>query len=225
MLGVSFFAAPYWPDRFGGTRARTAREWFITKGTELVDKFFKDSNDSIAVPNPIPPDEERPSEADSDVTEPVSDIIPAGDELPNEESAEQPESAALPPPEVRVPPLLPGAAESDVAEAETAEPNITVTEVQTPVTPEPSTAPPVASAEEPQAENAIRGSVTTPNARIRSVPDTSTNRNVVGWGNVGDRFTVLEEGSSSDGSKWYRIQYENGNKRGWISGSLVKLED
>jgi hypothetical protein len=69
-----------------------------------------------------------------------------------------------------------------------------------------------------------RGVVSARSVRIRSAPDTSTNNNVVGWGSTGDRFSVLEEGSGRDGSKWYRIRYEEGNKQGWISGTLVTLE-
>jgi hypothetical protein len=70
-----------------------------------------------------------------------------------------------------------------------------------------------------------RGVVSGRSVRIRSAPDTSTNDNVVGWGANGDRFRVLEEGTARDGSAWYRIRYEVGGKQGWISGSLVTLEE
>jgi hypothetical protein len=70
-----------------------------------------------------------------------------------------------------------------------------------------------------------RGFVSARSVRIRSAPDTSTNDNVVGWGNSGDRLVILEEGRGRDGSVWYRIRYETGNKQGWISGSLVTLEE
>ncbi|MDR1621114.1 MAG: SH3 domain-containing protein [Synergistaceae bacterium] len=69
-----------------------------------------------------------------------------------------------------------------------------------------------------------RGVVSARSARIRTAPDTSRSDNIVGWGNRGDRFSVLEEGTGRDGSTWYRIRYEEGSKQGWISGTLVTLE-
>ncbi|MDR2179351.1 MAG: SH3 domain-containing protein [Synergistaceae bacterium] len=69
-----------------------------------------------------------------------------------------------------------------------------------------------------------RGVVSARSARIRTTPDTTRKDNVVGWGTKGDRFTVLEEGFGKDGARWYRIRYEEGDKRGWISGSLVTVE-
>jgi hypothetical protein len=35
---------------------------------------------------------------------------------------------------------------------------------------------------------------------------------------------VLEESIGKDGSTWYHVYYEEGNKQGWISGTLVTLE-
>ena len=45
VLGVAFFVAPYWPERFGGAGARAAREWFTTRGTEFIDGFLNESDD------------------------------------------------------------------------------------------------------------------------------------------------------------------------------------
>jgi hypothetical protein len=61
--------------------------------------------------------------------------------------------------------------------------------------------------------------------RIRSTPDTSTNDNVIGWGRSGDRVLILEKNTARNGGVWYRIRYEEGGKQGWISASLVTLEE
>ncbi|MDR1379048.1 MAG: SH3 domain-containing protein [Synergistaceae bacterium] len=73
-------------------------------------------------------------------------------------------------------------------------------------------------------EGLQRGVVSGRSVRLRSAPDTSRNDNIIGWGTNGDRFWVLEKGAARDGSTWYRIRYEVGDKQGWISGSLVTLE-
>jgi uncharacterized protein YgiM (DUF1202 family) len=70
-----------------------------------------------------------------------------------------------------------------------------------------------------------RGFISVRSVRIRSAPDTSTNDNVIGWGRNGDRVLILEKSRSRDGSGWYRVRYEDGSKQGWVSGSLVTLED
>jgi hypothetical protein len=91
------------------------------------------------------------------------------------------------------------------------EPDISVMEMSAPV---------------PQrAENARRGYISVTRARIRSSPDTSTNRNVLGWGRSGERFAVLEEGTGRDGAKWYRVRSESGDTTGWVSGALLRMEN
>jgi len=245
VLGVSFFAAPYWPDRFGGVTARTAREWFTAKGTAFIDRFFGDQIDSAQIYDPISSEPGRPEIGLADVTYPgipetiqaspeeiSSDITPV---QPNEAN-ESVESAAFPPlpvipdvdhtGDVTLPSLdmhilsLPDSVEAGASP----EPDIAVVEMQAPA----STVSNQASSPVPSVpsgnENARRGHISARNARIRSAPDTSTNDNVVGRGVYGDRFTVLEERVGRDGSKWYHIMYEDGNKSGWVSGSLVRLE-
>jgi len=216
-LGVSYFAAPYWPADYGGAEARAAREWVSAQmkfGTDFIARFFSDSADSTQIPDPIPSSEERQEGDPFDITGPASPDEPA--ELTSTGIEE-----AVPPP-----PAAPGASQiifSPSADmhilSQPAEPYIAAVEIQTPASEE------LGPAVLPGAENALRGYVTASNARIRSAPDTSTNDNVVGWGRNGDRFIVLEEGSGIDGSKWYNIMRENGNRRGWISGSLVRLEE
>ena len=198
VLSMAFFAAPYWPERLGGAEARMAREWFTAKGNELVGRFFRESSTEPArIPDPVPTYDERSEEDFSGVTEPDSTHIISETEPPD--AADEP--VTMEPPA----PVAPGTGPD------------TIMEIQMPV--------PVELNVGFNAENAVRGYITVPNARIRSAPDTSTNDNVIGWGSSGDRFTILEEGSGGDGSKWYNIIYEDGSNHGWISGSLVRLEE
>jgi hypothetical protein len=61
VLSVSFLAAPYWPNRFGGAGARAAREWFTAKGASFIDGLFAGASDSAQVPDPVSSDNERPT--------------------------------------------------------------------------------------------------------------------------------------------------------------------
>jgi len=222
VLGISFFAAPYWPERFGGVQARVAREWFTSKSTDFIDRFFK-SPTEVQVPDPISSSGERSDEDSSDIVKPIleaagteqTNIIEEPVTVPQPPIAPSVDHSSLPSLDMHILSLPFGSAEIDTS----AEPDITVVEIQTPTSAEPNTISPGQ-----HAENVLRGYVTAPIARIRSAPDTTTNHNVVTRGQTGDRFTVLEESLGNDGSRWYRIKYENGNKHGWIRGSLVKLE-
>ena len=224
--GVSFFAAPHWPDRFGGTGARIAREWFTAKATDFMDGFFGNPAETQA-PDPISSEAVQPAMDSADITGTAFGSAEAEQQNEVRESvavtqppaAPSVNQAALPSIDMHILSLPFAPAGIDVP----TEPDITVAEIQTSASAESDTIFPVFPAD-PGAENILRGYVTAQIARIRSAPDISTNDNVVARGQPGDRFTVLEEGLGSDGSKWYRIQYENGSKRGWIRGSLVKLE-
>ena len=227
---VAFFAAPYWPERFGGVAVMEARDKFTAKGTELIDKVYSYFIGLTKVPDPI--NTAQPENAPLDVVEPA---LPAE---PTEQSNDVVDSTT-PALDVDVDTHIPsppsGSAEPDVSDVET---------TTTPVAAVEQTSTEIGAAEEDiylveqppipdefdQANSTavpvgydLRGSVTVNNARIRSAPDTSANNNVVGWGRAGDRFTVLEEGTGRDGSKWYNVVFEDGNKRGWISGALVSL--
>ena len=202
VLGVCFFAAPYWPNYLGGDGVRAARKWITDKGTNLVDRFLGDSADSAKAPDPIAADDTR-SEEDSTYTQDLSETEPQEAGAPN----------------VTVP--LPALPSLDVHilsfPSSTEEPDETVEDIQTSVSEEPI---PVA----PRAENTVGGYISVPIARIRSAPDTSTNDNLIGRGRSGERFIVLEEGPGTDGSKWYNVEFEDGSKRGWLKGSLLRLE-
>ena len=224
ILSVSFFAAPYWPNHFGGAGARAGREWFTAKTTAFIGGFFVDSPDSTRVPDPVSHGDERPAEDAPYLSESLAAYgVPEG-EL--QDASFEPVAVSLLPVvtivdqaglrslDMHVLSLPSGSVEQDV----------TAVEIQTPVSARPSSVSPVAAVV-PPAENAVRGYVRFANVRIRSEPDTSTSDNIVGRGYTGDRFIVLEEGSGSDGSMWYNVEYEDGSKRGWVSGSLVRLEN
>ena len=237
VLGVSFFAAPYWPERFGGATAMAAREWATDRGMELRDRFFGEPAPLIhhvpdPIPVPAPPEDERREEDPSNAIEPEpsyyvpeavqpedgeSAIIPPAPPLPVTPRAET-GGIALPSLDTHILSLPLGTAEANPLTTE-ADPQIVETGVSAAETP---ISAPVA---EPVPENPIRGRVTAANVRVRSTPDIATNNNVVGWAREGDRFTVLEEGTGRDGSRWFYVVYDTGNRRGWTSGSLVRLEN
>lgn len=70
----------------------------------------------------------------------------------------------------------------------------------------------------------VRGTFTGRSVRIRSTPDATLKNNIVGWGQSGERFIVEEESADQSGTNWYRIRSEKNDKKGWVSSSLVKLE-
>jgi len=225
---VAFFAAPYWPERFGGATVMEAREKLTAKGTELIDKVKSYFISLTRVPDPI--NAEQPVKAPLDVAEPA---LPAG---PTEQQSSTAVGSATPALDVdvdvdtNIPSPTSGSSEPDVSAVEaTTAPAVAVeqpsaerdvAEADTAVPeqpPVPAALDQVNSTAVP-AGNDLRGSVTVNNARIRSAPDTSANNNVVGWGRTGERFTVLEEGIGSDGAKWYHVVFADGSKRGWVSG-------
>lgn len=174
VMAMCFFAAPHWPEHFGGTEVRAAREWFIATGTNLIDRFSREPDAPAHIPDPVPP-----------VMPPV---------MPQEEG-------------------YPGVTEPEDAYLEQVSDVTSIPRIH------------ILSLASETAEGAIRGYVTVSNARMRSAPDTSTNENVVGWGTIGDRLIILEEGVGTDGSMWYYVINESrNNRRGWISGSLMRLE-
>jgi hypothetical protein len=71
--------------------------------------------------------------------------------------------------------------------------------------------------------NNRRGVVSARSVTIRSTPDPSRRDNIAGWGAAGDRFVATEEAVAHDGSRWYKVRYENGEKSGWINASLLKM--
>ena len=114
-------------------------------------------------------------------------------------------------------------ASKNVTENATEEESLTVIEGSPNASPVASAAEDIQKSAEGNAE-ARRGVVSVRSARIRSTPDTTTNNNVVGWGNRGNRFFVLEERIVKDGSTWYHVRSEESGKQGWISSALVTLE-
>ncbi len=240
----AIFALPEWPDRFGGPYVRMARE----RLTKLWTSAF--SPDKPA-PDPVKPDgmPTRPTPAAAPAApqtanppvsadepaqpsepSPASADVPPAAQSPEPQSTAQtllsreipssipvPDHAGLPSPDIGLP-ALPDNSLSESLPA--AKPDITVIEIA-PSAPTPST---YASLTTENEIKHVQGYITANSARIRSTPDASIRTNVTGWGRKGDRFAVLEEGTDKDGAKWYRVRYEEGNKEGWISSSLVKLE-
>ncbi|MDR1376091.1 MAG: SH3 domain-containing protein [Synergistaceae bacterium] len=268
-IGVVFFVSS-WPDRFGGSHVRAAREWMLDQWSS----FFLDDAPSGPLPDPV---------IQRNAPLPAVIVVVSDDEAAN--PALSPDSLPFSPGD-SPPPSSDIVSEAQVSEAQVSEARASGTQTATTVTPafepassysllEPPAGPLAArvslptldarifslpdiefsevnvsesvTAEEPdviivepsvtpqapapsfqrraEREDSLRrGIVSGRSVRIRSEPDTSTNDNVVGWGIRGDRFLVLEEGFAKDGSRWYRVRYEEGDKQGWISGTLVTLE-
>lgn len=64
-----------------------------------------------------------------------------------------------------------------------------------------------------------------PGSRInlRAAPN-ATARNL-GYGLVGDRVTVLERATGSDGMTWFRVRFPRSGAVGWIRGDFVNLSN
>jgi hypothetical protein len=240
-IGVIFFVSS-WPDRFGGSYVRTAREWM----SDRWSGFFSDapsgpipdpvsqrnislpavvvvvSDDEVANPTPSPdalpfssgdasaglssPDAVPEAQVSETAVSPAP-LEPSTDPLAGRVSLPSLDARIFSLPDIEI-------SEVNVSESVTVEePNVVIVEPETP-------APTAAREGTPLRQGIVSGR----SARIRSAPDTSSNDNVVGWGSWGDRFSVLEEGFGRDGSRWYRVRYEEGEKQGWISGTLVTLE-
>jgi hypothetical protein len=261
-IGVVFFVSS-WPDRFGGSYVRTAREWM----SDRWSGFFSDapsgpipdpvsqrnislpavvvvvSDDEVANPTPSP-DALPFSSSDASASLSSPDAVPEAQVL---ETAVSPASEvpafSVSGPEPSADPLagrvsLPSLdarifslpdieiSEVNVSESVTVEePNVVIVEPsETPSAPTPVSEPQRSVRAARGGAPLRQGIVSARSARIRSAPDTSRNDNVVGWGSRGDRFSVLEEGFGRDGSRWYHVRYEEGEKQGWISGTLVTLE-
>jgi len=82
ILGMAYFAAPHWPQRFGGDKVMEARKWSIDKGTELIDKFYRLFSDSTPVPDPVSSSDVRPEKVPPEMTVIAPPEVPA--EQPNE---------------------------------------------------------------------------------------------------------------------------------------------
>ena len=235
-IGGAVWAIPQWPDRWGGAYVREVREWAVG----LWSGFFGDSSESerssesgvVSNPEEPSPKEPSPGEDSRGENSPGESIPrslePALDTAPPQASrdAEVPEGPTSPDAFSELDPPRPEAARSpSLPEGPSGletpsldDLNVTVVEI-------PASSFDFSAAEAALQKAALRkGFISARRARIRSAPDTSTGANVVGWGQSGDRFSVLDEGTSADGATWYRIRYETGDKQGWISGSLVTLE-
>ena len=204
----AFFALPKWPDQFGGSHIRVFYEQVLT----LWRDVFSPEESIRPIPDPLASRDAIPS-ASKDIAVAVPAVSSDSAPYPLAVPAASPDETLSPEPRTSIPnpgrmaslniepPILP--------DAPVEESNITFVEI------------PSASA---SAETAARGTISARAARIRSTPDASTKDNIVGWGRTGDRFTVLQEDTDGTGAKWYLIRDEDGNSKGWISSSLVKLE-
>lgn len=210
LLIGAFFALPKWPDQFGGSHIRVFYEQVLTLWRDVFspEESLRPIPDPLASRDAIPGAVKDiavavPAVSSDSAPEPLAVPAASSDEAPSPELR-----TSIPNPERMAslniePPALPDAP-VDAS-------NITFVEI------------PSASASE-SVETAVRGTISARAARIRSTPDASTKDNIVGWGRTGDRFTVLQEDTDGNGAKWYLIRDEGGNSKGWISSSLVKLE-
>jgi hypothetical protein len=222
----TIFVASRWSEPFGGRYLRTAREWILTQWSNLSSGFSGETQRPL--PDPIPSN--APVSEDAVVPLSVTSAeIPALSEL-------VPETKTSPDKVLAVP--LSDDAVSGGSTLQALDPqNFALPDIETPESEGPNVkiieipfaaftpAPPSSAPSEGPARTLRRGVVSVRSARIRSTPDTSRNDNIVGWGSSGDRFSVLEEETNPDGALWYNIRYEDGGKQGWISASLVTLEE
>ena len=249
LIGM-IFIAPDWTERFGGAHVRKGRIW-MTDLWNGVGSLFREREPSVPVPDPVSSHDAISSSVPGASRSNGGTVVSASLLIPAivPESAEP---IAAPPRASEDRSVAPEAASSadaalavPVSHPETTDPvlpegsnPLPALNAELPALPEAVTteAEPVTTVEIPAAgavtspvqqipvEGTVRGFVSAQNVRIRSTPDTSNNDNVVGWGRNGDRFVVLGEGTGRDGSKWYNVRYEEGNKQGWISGSLITVE-
>ena len=250
MLGILFFAAPHLPERLGGATIMAAREWAVDRAVMLISHFRGQTPAPVQapvspvrqVPAPVPAfppvsynDERREEilpieqieqpEPEIEAGQPVSELVEETEEAEVEESVEPistettqiPAQPAFPPVTPTTLPTVPSAETGAVALPPIDE-NL--------LRPAPGTSPaePELVVIEPPAAASVRGQVTAANVRIRSTPDTAAD-NVIGWARQGDRFTVLEEGRDRNGARWLYVVYDTGNRRGWTSASLVRLDN
>lgn len=243
VFGTIFIAAPHWPSNLGGSAVMAAREWVIRQTVAGINHFRgqpapapildhapaltptlheeerqpEHQEEAPVLPPALPYSEtEQPDSAE--LNEPVEPVEESADVIEPVEAV-SPEVEQIPPqpafPPVTTLPTVPTGAGS------IALPPIDENLLQT----DPGAAgPEIITIETPQADTSIRGYVTSANARIRSTPDMTAN-NVVGWASRGDRFTVLEEARDSVGARWLYVVYDTGNRRGWTSASIVRLEN
>ena len=223
LLGVVgsgvYFGASSWPENLAGAYVRQVGEWTIA----LREMVIPSREDLQHVP-PVSSDDLEMEPADSQA--PLSPDVFPRPEIPNdvssagstEEAAESYESSdhfadSAPSPD-GIP--LPDAGVFDIVipgmELDEEEDVIVFTPTPDPVDPEPIY------------EQLPWAFVSAPRARIRTVPDTTTNANMVGWARNGDRFRILNEGRGRDGLIWYNVVFEDNERRGWISSTLVRLE-
>jgi len=191
-----FFAAPKWPDSYGGEYARAARRWMEFVYKDFVS-YFSDKN---AVPTGDPAKPSLP-------TPPVSSGEEGNLEVSSNDVPEK------------------GAPEGTLAEPSSAVPGIDVPSWNSnALVAEIPFSGPASALAGPAAERWGVISLRESNrARIRSAPGPTASDNVVGWSRNGDRVLIAEE-ETVNGALWYNIRYEEGNRQGWISGALVKLE-
>jgi len=243
VLGISFFAAPFWQERFGGASVRAVREWVTVQGRALLGSA------PVSVPDPIEqiptgqvlieqvPVEQVPTERvpyetiTPDVNSEYEDTPEAW--LPYETGEAVgfqaggrvlplPITPSMPSTELDVAPLETGVQEPQLA---IVVPTVIAPAVTEPVvTTNPVIAGPTVIEVAPNVQTPVRGFITAPNVRIRSTPDTTTAQNVVGWARAGDRFTVMEEARGRDGLLWLYVVYDTGDRRGWTSSTLLRLE-
>jgi len=244
ILGACFIAAPHWPNNLGGSAVRSAREWF-TGQVVMVINHFRGQPAPVPVAPPVtvpdPHNEERQEETPAPVFPPALPYNAYNNNVPE---AEQPDSIELAEElveeltETPLPEVDP-VEQIEIGQTETALPVETtvspVTPPQLPTVPTGTGLPPLDESlmlalpgiepdpSEPAATR-IRGHVISANVRIRSAPGTTTD-NVIGWARQGERFTVLEEGTDNLGARWLYVVYDTGNRRGWTSASLVRLEN
>jgi hypothetical protein len=213
LIGAGFFfAAPGWPQRFGGDYARRTREWTV----ELWEGLFGLKGSVAPVLSPSLPLSSDPLEAVTSLVSMEAPVVsmeaPVSSETVPSASQPFPDGGVLPLPSVTVfDVVIPG----NVRPAGE-KPKETIIEISSTL-----------SADPPDFEKeALRqGFVSAYRARMRDKPDTSTNTNVIGWRRKGERFSVLGERKGRDGNKWYRVRFESGERReGWISSTLVTLK-
>jgi hypothetical protein len=201
VVAGAFFLVSEWTGGFEGQYARVMREEIL----RLWDAVFPPEKEGAA-PIPVPV---MPANSDSDDVASQDERTSLVPEIPNNTNGSVPEERSSPPgiPNPVSPEILPSALPGESVSPK--EPEITIVEI-------PSTLSlPFAG---------IQGVISANSARIRSAPDTSDTTNVVGWGRRGDHFSVLEQGADKSGAAWYRVRFDRSGREGWISGSLVQLE-
>jgi hypothetical protein len=211
-LGV-FFAASYWPDRFGELASfiQISQTAFSGGGNQEEQEEYSDAarNDTRNdISYNMPEDRESDIEAHVQTVAPLfTSLLPSTEPETSffVESNVVPETNPLP-----VNADITSEIDSSAAVAAiTPAPGVTVMEI-------------VPSITAPPNSGRTRGYVSASSVRIRSAPSTSSN-NVLGVAHRGERFTLLEIGTGG-ATGWYYVLYDNG-RRGWTSVSLLTLEN